>query len=133
MHCRVKPLTLDPAQLHAIDCTCMRARWPECLVFFVHMFRCAYTHMHTRRHARTHARTEMRTHTCARASMRTHARNTRCPLCSNAHQQNVSVRPSHAPAVPKAVQMLELTADQYIPSGYISKISEWLYLQIPAK
>ena len=76
-----------------------------------HVQVCIYTHAHSQ--ARTHARTEMCTHTCVRASTCTHARDMRCPLCSNAHQHHVSVGPSHAPAVPKAVRMFGLTADRF--------------------
>ena len=125
MRCRVKPHPLVPVHLHAINCTYMRARWPECLVNFVHMFRCAYTRTHTRRHAHTHAQKCARTHACVRAGTCTHTRDMRCPLCSNAHQHHVSDGLSQAPAVPKAVPMPGLTADRFYPpviSAYFTMI-----------
>ena len=48
-------------------------------------------------------------------------------------QEQVSDGRSHAPAVPKAVQMLGLTADRFYMAVIICDKSERLYRQIPEK
>ena len=65
--------------------------------------------------------------TSMHASTCTHAHDMRCPLCSNAHQHHVSVGPSHAPAVPKAMRMFGLTAVQFYTAVITSNTSERLY------
>ena len=133
MRCRVKPHPLVPVHLHAINCTYMRARWPECLVNFVRMFRCAYTCTHTCRHVHTHAQKCARTHACAQARAHTHAT---CAVPFAAmHTSTMFLIDSRTrpPAVPKAVQMLGLTADRFHTAVITGGNSERLYRQILAK